>query len=719
MAIAALSHLRSAVGRQQLWRHSCLSTPWAPLSFARRNSSDRGGRGEPHAPFLKGNYRQLCERAHREPGPFWGALARETLQWDTPHHTDCEWDFAQGRIRWFLGGRLNVAVNCLDRHVQRTPDKVALIWEKDEPGTEEKITYRELLDMTCRLANTLKRNGIKKGDRVAIYISVSPMAVAAMLACARIGAVHTVVFAGFSAESLAGRINDAKCKAVITCNQGVRGGRILELKNTVDEAVKNCPSVKCVFVAQRTDNKIHTCSHDILLEEEMAKEALVCPSEIMESEDMLFMLYTSGSTGKPKGIVHTQAGYLLYAAVTHKHVFDFKQDDIFGCVADIGWITGHSYVVYGPLCNGSTTVLFESTPVYPDPGRYWETVERLKINQFYCAPTALRLLLKYGEEYVKKYDRSSLTTLGSVGEPINHEAWHWYYSVVGDKRCTLVDTWWQTETGGICIAPRPSEEGAEIIPAIAMRPFYGITPVLMDENGKVLEGNDTSGALCIAQPWPGIARTIYEDHQRFVEAYFKAYPGYYFTGDAAYRTKEGYYQLTGRMDDVLNISGHRLGTAEIEDAMDEHPEIPETAVISYPHDIKGEVALAFVVLKDDMADKDIIIKEVKKIVATKIAKYAVPEHIMVVKRLPKTRSGKIMRRLLRRIVTDNISDMGDITTLDDPSVIEEILETSISLLEEISSGFSSKWGRKDTGNMEDVWKDGLMVDRTTCLEAPK
>ncbi|XP_039176815.1 acetyl-coenzyme A synthetase 2-like, mitochondrial isoform X1 [Crotalus tigris] len=678
MAFAALSHLRSALGRQQLWRHGCLSAPWAPLSLARFCSggrgSDRRGRAEPRAPSLKGNYGQLCERAAREPGPFWGALARETLQWETPHHTDCEWDFAQGRIRWFLGGRLNVAVNCLDRHVQHIPDKVALIWEKDEPGTEEKITYRELLDMTCRLANTLKRNGIKKGDRVAIYMSVSPMAVTAMLACARIGAVHTVVFAGFSAESLAGRINDAKCKAVITCNQGIRGGRILELKNTVDEAVKNCPSVKCVFVAQRTDSKIHTCSHDILLEEEMAKEALVCPSEIMDSEDMLFMLYTSGSTGKPKGIVHTQAGYLLYTAITHKHVFDLKQDDIFGCVADIGWITGHSYVVYGPLCNGSTTVLFESTPVYPDPGRYWETVERLKINQFYCAPTALRLLLKYGDEYVKKYDRSSLTTLGSVGEPINHEAWHWYYSVVGDKRCTLVDTWWQTETGGICIAPRPSEEGAEIIPAIAMRPFYGIIPVLMGENGKVLEGNDISGALCIAQPWPGIARTIYEDHPRFVEAYFNAYPGYYFTGDAAYRTKEGYYQLTGRMDDVLNISGHRLGTAEIEDAMDEHPAVPETAVISYPHDIKGEVALAFIVLKDDMADKDIIIKEVKAIVATKIAKYAVPEHVLVVKRLPKTRSGKIMRRLLRRIVTDNISDMGDITTLDDPSVIEEILE---------------------------------------------
>ncbi|XP_063157896.1 acetyl-coenzyme A synthetase 2-like, mitochondrial [Candoia aspera] len=679
MAISAWSHLRSAVGRQRPWRQGCLSAPWAPLSFARRCSSgrgsDHGGRGEPRAPSMRGSYWQLCERAAREPGPFWGELARETLQWETPHHTDCEWDFAQGRIRWFLGGRLNVAVNCLDRHVQHTPDKVALIWEKDEPGTEEKVTYRELLNMTCRLANTLKRNGIKRGDRVAIYMSVSPMAVAAMLACARIGAVHTVVFAGFSAESLAGRINDAKCKAVITCNQGIRGGRIIELKNTVDEAVKNCPSVKYVFVDQRTDNKINTCSHDILLEEEMAKEALVCPSEIMDSEDMLFMLYTSGSTGKPKGIVHTQAGYLLYAAVTHKHVFDIKQDDIFGCVADIGWITGHSYVVYGPLCNGSTTVLFESTPVYPDPGRYWETVERLKINQFYCAPTALRLLLKHGDEYVKKYDRSSLTTLGSVGEPINHEAWHWYYSVVGDKRCTLVDTWWQTETGGVCIAPRPSEEGAEIIPAIAMRPFYGITPVLLDENGKVLEGNDTSGALCIAQPWPGIARTIYEDHQRFVDAYFKTYPGYYFTGDAAYRTKEGYYQLTGRMDDVLNISGHRLGTAEIEDAMDEHPAVPETAVISYPHDIKGEVALAFIVLKDDMADTDIIIKEIKTIVAAKIAKYAVPEHVLVVKRLPKTRSGKIMRRLLRRIVTDDVSDMGDITTLDDPSVIEEILET--------------------------------------------
>nr|XP_060610521.1 acetyl-coenzyme A synthetase 2-like, mitochondrial [Anolis sagrei ordinatus] len=622
----------------------------------------------------KGSPEELRRTALEQPGAFWGSQAREELQWESPHQAHCEADFSQGRVRWFLGGRLNVAVNCLDRHVQRSPNKVALIWEKDEPGTEEKVTYGELLDMTCRLANTLKKNGITKGDRVAIYMPMSPIAVAAMLACARIGAVHTVVFAGFSAESLAGRINDSECKAVITCNQGLRGGRIIELKKTVDEAVQKCPSIKCVFVAQRTANKIHTRNQDVLLEEEMAKAASVCPPEIMDSEDMLFMLYTSGSTGKPKGIVHTQAGYLLYAALTHKHVFDVKQDDIFGCVADIGWITGHSYVVYGPLCNGCTTVLFESTPVYPDPGRYWETVQRLKINQFYCAPTALRLLLKYGDEYVKKYDRSSLTTLGSVGEPINNEAWQWFYDVVGDRRCTVVDTWWQTETGGICIAPRPSEKEAEIIPAIAMRPFYGINPVLMDEKGNVLEGNDVSGALCISQPWPGMARTIYGDHQRFIEAYFKTYPGYYFTGDGAYRTKEGYYQITGRMDDVMNISGHRLGTAEIEDAMDEHPAVPETAVISYPHDIKGEVPFAFIVLKDETAHPEIVTKELREIVALKIAKYAVPDHVLVVKRLPKTRSGKIMRRLLRRIVSGSVTDLGDLTTLDDPTVITEIVD---------------------------------------------
>ncbi|KAM8809601.1 acetyl-coenzyme A synthetase 2-like, mitochondrial [Eudromia elegans] len=636
------------------------------------------------APSPPGAYRAWQERAARDPGGFWSEVARGALRWDSPFHTACEAG-APGAARWFLGGRLNVSVNCLDQHVQKSPDRVALIWERDEPGSAVHVTYRELLDMTCRLANTLKKYGIQKGDKVAIYMSVSPLSVAAMLACARIGAVHTVIFAGFSAESLAGRIMDSGCKAVITYNQGVRGGRITEMKTTVDKAVKNCPSIKHVFVAQRTENKVQMGGCDVPLEEEMAKASSVCTPESMDSEDMLFMLYTSGSTGKPKGVVHTQAGYLLYAAVTHKYVFDYQQGDVFGCVADIGWITGHSYVVYGPLCNGATSVLFESTPVYPDPGRYWEMVQRLKINQFYGAPTAVRLLLKYGDEWVKKYDRSSLKTLGSVGEPINNEAWQWFYHVVGDGRCTLVDTWWQTETGGICIAPRPSEEKAEIVPAMAMRPFFGIVPVLMDENGKVIEGNDVSGALCIAHPWPGMARTIYGDHQRFIDAYFKAYPGYYFTGDGAYRTEKGYYQITGRMDDVINISGHRLGTAEIEDAMADHPEVPETAVIGYPHEIKGEGAFAFIVIKEGTTHKDRIKEELKTIVASKIAKYAVPDHILVVKRLPKTRSGKIMRRLLRKVVAEQPSDLGDTTTLDDPSVLTEILDAYQKYKKEKSS----------------------------------
>ncbi|XP_068931631.1 acetyl-coenzyme A synthetase 2-like, mitochondrial isoform X1 [Petaurus breviceps papuanus] len=633
----------------------------------------RAGSAAPAVSRSLSTYAKLWEQAVREPQVFWGRLAQDTLVWDTPYHTVEDCDFSQGKISWFLGGQLNVSVNCLDQHVKKSPDRIALIWEKDEPGTEEKITYRELLETTCRLANTLKKHGVHRGDRVAIYMPVSPLAVAAMLACARIGAVHTVIFAGFSAESLAGRINDAKCKVVITYNQGVRGGRIIELKKIVDEAVKNCPTIKHVLVAQRTDNKINMGKLDVLLEEEMAKENPVCAPEIMDSEDTLFMLYTSGSTGKPKGLVHTQAGYLLYAAVTHKHVFDFRQGDVFGCVADIGWITGHSYVVYGPLCNGATSVLFESTPVYPNAGRYWETVQRLKINQFYGAPTAIRVLLNHGDAWVKKYDRSSLRTLGSVGEPINQEAWEWLYKVVGDTKCSVVDTWWQTETGGICIAPRPSEEGAEIIPGMAMRPFFGITPILVDEKGEVIEGGDVSGALCITQAWPGMARTIYGDHQRFIDAYFKVYPGYYFSGDGAYRTEDGYYQITGRMDDVINVSGHRLGTAEIEDAMTNHPAVPETAVIGYPHDIKGEAAYAFIVLKDDTDNPDIILNELKSIVATKIAKYAVPDQILVVKRLPKTRSGKVMRRLLRKIITDNTQDLGDITTLEDPVVISEIL----------------------------------------------
>ncbi|KAF4084536.1 hypothetical protein AMELA_G00129750 [Ameiurus melas] len=656
-------------GKARLWHE--LSPVSALLSRARSLSC-----AAPSSLLAGKTHAELRELSAREPERFWDCAARERITWKRGFERVQDCDLKRGKISWFLGGQLNVSVNCLDVHMVKDPNRVALIWERDEPGTEERVTYRELLEMTCRLANTLKSHGVRKGDRVAIYMPVCPMAVAAMLACARIGAVHTVVFAGFSSDALAGRIQDAECKVVITCNQGVRGGRVINLKATVDVAVKSCPSVKSVLVAQRTNHSVPMGELDTPLEEAMARESCVCPPEPMDSEDMLFLLYTSGSTGKPKGIVHTQAGYLLYTGLTHQYVFDHSPGDVFGCVADIGWITGHSYVVYGPLANGATTVLFESTPVYPDPGRYWETVQRLRINQFYAAPTALRLLLKYEEGWVKKYDRSSLRTLGSVGEPINHEAWDWFYKVVGERRCPLVDTWWQTETGGVCIAPRPAEPGAEIRPAMAMRPFFGIQPALMDEKGQVLTGNDVSGALCIGQPWPGMARSIFGDHQRFVDAYFKPYPGYYFTGDGAYRTADGYYQITGRMDDVINISGHRLGTAEIEDALAKHPDVPEAAVVGISHDVKGEVPFAYVVLKENgLKNQDAVVKELRQMVAKSIAKYAVPDHFLVVKRLPKTRSGKIMRRILRKVAMGQVDSLGDVSTLDDPSVVTELIDT--------------------------------------------
>ncbi|TKS65126.1 Acetyl-coenzyme A synthetase 2-like, mitochondrial [Collichthys lucidus] len=566
------------------------------------------------------SHRDLYRLSVTDPDRFWGSAAADRLRWVEPFHRVRDCELSSGKISWFVGGKLNVSENCLDVHVEKHPDRVALIWERDEPGTEVKVSYRELLETTCRLANTLKSYGIQKGDRVAIYMSVSPLAVASMLACARIGAVHTVVFAGFSSEALAGRIQD-------------------------DAAVRSCPTVRHVFVSQRTDKPVVMGQLDVPLDQVMMSQSPACPAEPLDSEDLLFLLYTSGSTGKPKGIVHTQAGYLLYTSMTHQYVFDYRDGDVFGCVADVGWITGHSYVVYGPLCNGATTVLFESTPVYPNPGRYWETVQRLRISQFYGAPTALRLLLKFGDSWVKKYDRSSLRTLGSVGEPINHEAWHWFHSVVGDGRCPLVDTWWQTETGGVCIAPRPADHGAAIIPAMAMRPFYGVQPVLMGEEGDPLPGNSVSGALCISEPWPGMARSIYGDHQRFVDAYFKPFPGCYFTGDGASRSEDGHYQITGRMDDVINVSGHRLGTAEIEDALEDF----------------GSAPLA-------------VLQELRELVATKIAKYAVPEHFLVVKRLPKTRSGKIMRRILRKVAMETTGDLGDVSTLDDPSVVKEIIE---------------------------------------------
>ncbi|XP_077179340.1 acetyl-coenzyme A synthetase 2-like, mitochondrial isoform X1 [Paroedura picta] len=631
------------------------------------------------------DHQGLYQLSVEQSDTFWGALGRSRLMWISPFHCVSSCNLQQGHLSWFLGGQLNVSVNCLDRHVHSAPNKVALIWEKDEPGQADQITYRELLETTCRLANALKREGVKKGDRVTIYMPPCPMAVASMLACARIGAIHTVVFAGFSSVALAERIQDAQSETVITVNQGLRGGKVIELKQMVDEAVKLSPIVKRVFVSKRTEGTVPMTALDIPLEEAMMKEDVACEPAALESEDFLFLLYTSGSTGKPKGLVHSQAGYLLHTAITHKYVFDYHDGDVFGCVADIGWITGHSYVVYGPLCNGGTTVLFESTPVYPNPGRYWETVERLRINQFYGAPTAIRLLLRYGDDWVKKYDRSSLKILGSVGEPINKEAWEWYFNVVGDGRCPVVDTWWQTETGGICIAPRPSSPGAEILPAMAMRPLFGISPSLMDDKGNVLKQNDVSGALCISQAWPGMARTIYNDHQRFLETYLMPYPGHFFTGDGAYRTSKGYYQLTGRLDDVINISGHRLGTAEIEDVVNTHGAVAESAVIGCPHEIKGEGAYAFIVLKKgSVLSQESITSELRELISKRIAKYAVPEYVQVARRLPKTRSGKIMRRVLKKIVENKANELGDLTTLDDHEAVKEIIEGHKQLVPEKS-----------------------------------
>ncbi|XP_019407249.1 PREDICTED: acetyl-coenzyme A synthetase 2-like, mitochondrial isoform X2 [Crocodylus porosus] len=582
------------------------------------------------------NHQGLYRMSVEQVDTFWGTLGRNRLTWISPFHSVQDCNLQQGRVAWFLGGQLNVAVNCLDRHVHRAPNKVALIWEKDEPGKEVQITYRELLELTCRLGNTLKRQGVKKGDRVTIYMPPCPLAVASMLACARIGAIHMLVFAGFSAEALADRIQDAQSETVITVNQGLRGGRVTELKQTVDQAMKWCPKVKRVLVSMRTEQKVPMSDLDVPLDEEIMKEDVCCEPVAMDSEDLLFLLYTSGSTGKPKGLVHSQAGYLLYAALTHKYVFDYHDGDVFGCVADIGWITGHSYVVYGPLCNGGTTVLFESTPLYPDP----------------------------------------------VGEPINTEAWEWYFNVVGEARCPVVDTWWQTETGGICISPRPSDPGDEIRPGLAMRPFFGISPCLLDDKGNVLTENDVSGALCISQAWPGMARTIYNDHKRFLETYLTPYPGFFFTGDGVYRTSEGYYQLTGRLDDVINISGHRLGTAEVEDAVNQHAAVAESAVIGYPHNIKGEGVYVFLVLKKGInISRETLTADLQELISKKIAKYAAPEYVQVTSRLPKTRSGKIMRRVLKKIVENKAHQLGDLTTLEDYEAVQKIIEEHKCLLQ--------------------------------------
>jgi acetyl-CoA synthetase len=560
----------------------------------------------------------------------------------------------------------------VDRHVGDRGGQTALIWEADTPGEGRSVTYRELQREVCRLANVLRHHGIRKGDRVAIYLPMMLEAVYAMLACARIGAVHNVVFAGFSAESLRDRINDARCKAVITADEGLRGGKVLPLKRTVDEAVMACPTVQFVFIVKRTGNKIPFYpQHDVWLREAMDGERPFCPIEHMDSEDTLFLLYTSGSTGKPKGVAHTTAGYLLQAALTHRYVFDYRPGDIFACVADIGWITGHSYVVYGPLCNGATTVLFESIPTYPDAGRYWEMVQRLGITQFYTAPTAIRAIAREGDAFVQRYDRSSLRILGTVGEPINPEAWRWYYHVVGEGRCPVVDTWWQTETGGILISPLPA--ATPLKPGSATLPFFGVEPAVLDEKGVELSGNGVSGLLAIKHPWPGMARTIQNDHQRFVETYLKPFPGYYITGDGCRRDEDGYYWITGRVDDVINVSGHRLGTAEVESALVTHPACAESAVVGYPHEIKGQGIFAYVLLQAGWEETPELLGELKNEVRHHIGPFATPDLILVAPGLPKTRSGKIMRRILRNIASGKEKDLGDTTTLADPTVVEVLI----------------------------------------------
>jgi acetyl-CoA synthetase len=578
---------------------------------------------------------------------------------------------------WYGGGRLNACFNCVDRHLATQPEKTAIIWAEDEPGEYRTISYRELKHQVARIANVLHANGVGRGDRVCIYLPMMPELAYSMLACARIGAVHSVVFAGFSAESLRGRILDAGAKLVITANEGLRGGKRIPLKATVDRAIEGLGGVERVLVARRTDEDVPmTQGRDLWLADEMTRQRSTCPVEWMHAESPLFTLYTSGSTGKPKGVLHTTAGYLVYAAMTHKLVFDYHPGEIFFCAADVGWITGHSYIVYGPLANGATTVMFESVPVYPDAGRYWRIVDDLGVNIFYTAPTALRAIAREGDEWVRRYSRKSLRVLGSVGEPINPEVWTWYHDVVGEGRCAVVDTWWQTETGGILITPLPGATPCK--PGSATLPFFGVDPVVVDEQGNELAGNGVSGNLCLRHSWPGQARTIYGDHSRFQETYFSRYPGLYFTGDGCRRDEDGYYWITGRVDDVLNVSGHRLGTAEVESALVAHAAVAEAAVVGFPHDIKGTGIFAFVIVTPEYEsyDADELAGMLKEQVRHVIGPIATPDRIVVAPGLPKTRSGKIMRRILRKIAAGDTADLGDITTLADPAVVEKLLDAS-------------------------------------------
>lgn len=626
----------------------------------------------------KAAYKAAYDAALRDPDRYWGKEALR-LDWIKPFTRvkDTSFDVDDLHIKWFEDGALNVTANCIDRHLATRGDQTAIIWEGDDPNDQQHITYRQLHASVCRLANVLKARGVKKGDRVTIYMPMIPEAAYAMLACARIGAVHSVVFGGFSPDSLAGRISDCTSQLVITADEGLRGGKTVPLKKNVDEALARAPGVTSVIVVRRTGGAVAMqAGRDVWYHEETAKVSADCPPEAMGAEDPLFILYTSGSTGKPKGVLHTTGGYLLWVSWTHQYVFDYRDGEVFWCTADVGWVTGHSYIVYGPLANGATTLMFEGVPNYPDASRFWQVIDKHKVNTFYTAPTAIRALMREGDAPVTKTSRASLRLLGSVGEPINPEAWQWYHKVVGDSRCPIVDTWWQTETGGQLITPLPG--ATDLKPGSATLPLPGVNPEIVDADGKVLEGA-VSGNLCITDSWPGQMRTVYGDHQRFIDTYFKTYPGKYFTGDGCRRDADGYYWITGRVDDVINVSGHRMGTAEVESALVLNHNVAEAAVVGYPHDIKGQGIYAYVTLKAGVAASDALAAELKKFVGQEIGPIAKPDVIQFAPGLPKTRSGKIMRRILRKIAEGDTSSLGDTSTLADPSVVDDLIQNAQAL----------------------------------------
>lgn len=624
-------------------------------------------------------YFKVYRKSVREPEIFWEEIAEEHFLWRKRWDNVLSWDFTKPEVKWFEGAKLNITENCIDRHLRTKGDKTAILFEPNDANeAAQHITYNELSERVNRFANVLKNKGVQKGDRVCIYLPMIPELAVSVLACARIGAVHSVVFAGFSATALATRINDSDCKMVITSDGSYRGSKTIDLKSIVDEALEDCPGVNTVLVAKRINSDINMVSNrDEWLQPLLDEASNDCPIEVMDAEDPLFILYTSGSTGMPKGMVHTTAGYMVQTAYSFKNVFQYRNDDIYWCTADIGWITGHSYIVYGPLSNGATTVMFEGVPSYPDCGRFWEIVEKHKVNQFYTAPTAIRALAKENLDFVNKYDLSSLKVLGSVGEPINEEAWHWYNDNVGKKKSPIVDTWWQTETGSIMISPIPYV--TPTIPTYASLPLPGIQPALMDENGKEISGNQVDGRLCIKFPWPSMARTIWGNHQRYRETYFSAFEGKYFTGDGALRDAVGYYRITGRVDDVIIVSGHNLGTAPIEDAINEHPAVAESAIVGFPHDIKGNALYGYIILKEtgEGRDHDNLRKEINQIITEHVGPIAKLDKIQFTSGLPKTRSGKIMRRILRKIACKETSNLGDTSTLLNPEVVQEIMDNAL------------------------------------------